>query len=492
MFSNVHMFLFGLPAGHKFYHLKRAVLINLFDEREDLVKKQKLGRHLEKTTMTYEEAVMALKDTDGAQPIPPHLGDFILAAISFTIDRVICVVKPNVRRYTDVNNMPKVCYGCEMEYLFIPQDRGAGKGSDLLVVVYNGIDYYAPAVPKYIINLTQSAANAGNLLVDAMSQVESIIAAVPSSGTRTTMGKALQHMGAAKKYLLGTSLATGTTTDADLPKDVPIPKALPMAAAAKVSRKCVASTIHVMPPEKKKNEDEAEFKKWKVTYVTDIAKQAKRSTKMEDNQCACGKTFHSKEFLDNHILNSHPDPNAWQCSMCKSVLGNKEHCWSHIRHHLGKYYHYCDIQYKDDKDDAGEPKIKVCEVGRDEAAAMEFHRETEHKIGHCKIRCQHCKKPMQSQRRKLGHEEICHKGTTLQGEKTHFCDIAGCEYGCRGTATLRAHKKREHSEKVGLAAPRKYICQYCKKVFKTAVGARGHTANACPVKKQQDAENQCM
>ena len=491
------MILFGLPDGHKFYHLKRAVLIDLVDKREELVKKEKLGRHLEKTTMTYEEAVMALKNTDGAQPIPPHLGDFILAAISFTIGRVICVVKPNVERYTDVNNIRKVRYGCEMEHLFLPQDRGAGKGSDLIVVVYNGIDYYAPAVPKYVTNLTKSAANAGNLLVDAMSQVESIIAKVPSSGTRTTMVKALKHMGTAKQYLFGTSLATGTTTDADLPEDVPIPKALPADSAAKMSRKRVASTVHVMPPEKKKNEDEAEFKQRKITYDANIAKQAKRSTKMEDNQCACGKTFRTKDFLDNHILNVHPDPKSWKCSMCESVLGNKEHCWAHVRHHIGKYYHYCDVKYKDDKDvdEKGVPKIKVCEVGRDEAAAMEFHRETEHSVGHCKIRCRHCKKPMQSLRRKRGHEEICHEGTTPAGEKTHFCDIAGCEYSCRGAATLWGHKKRDHSENVGLAAaPRKYICQYCKKVFKTAVGARGHTANACPVKKQQqkDAENQRM
>ena len=68
---------------------------------------------------------------------PPHLGDFIIAAISYTINRTIVLIKPTIEKYTDPNAIEKVRYNCKQEFLF-SEDKGAGKGTDLIVLVFNG------------------------------------------------------------------------------------------------------------------------------------------------------------------------------------------------------------------------------------------------------------------------------------------------------------------------------------------------------------------
>ena len=76
-------------------------------------------------------------------------------------------------------------------------------------------------------------------------------------------------------------------------------------------------------------------------------------------------------------------------------MNSKGHCWSHACKHLEKYYHYCDVEYKDEEDlDAdGNPKQKVCIKGSDEVTWVQFHRETEHGVGKALVRCDYCNQP---------------------------------------------------------------------------------------------------
>ena len=473
----------GWPEGHKWKHLKRSVLTDLVEDRNDLL--TSLSRHLHKSTLTYEEAVNAIRNSDNLEEIPPHLGDFIIAAISYTINRTIVLIKPTIEKYTDPNAIEKVRYNCKQEFLF-SEDKGAGKGTDLIVLVFNGFDYYAPAQPRYIIKLTRCAANAMNFIEDATAEINSIMSSVPPSDTRTTMTKALRAMGAAKGYLAGTRLATGTTVEANLPKETTVARPVPaMEAAAKVTRKRVAATLKTLAPERKEDEGEEDWKKRKTDWKDNLTKEVNRSVRLPENQCACGESFTNKAKLDDHVTTEHPDSKAWKCSVCKKVLGSKEHCWGHVRHHLGKYYHYCDVPYKDedDRDDEGKPKKKVCEQGFDEVSFVEFHRENTHSVGRAKIRCIFCDKPQLSKRRKTSHEKICKAKPGMKpGQKTDFCKY--CDYGCRGNDTLRGHVQAEHPEKVGLPAPKRYVCKRCNKKFKTSSGARGHD---CTTKKKPAA-----
>ena len=104
LFSNVHRLIYGWPEGHTFKHLKCLVLLMLVDERHDVV--GKLQTHLDKSKLSYQEAVCAIRDLDTDEPIPEHLGDFILAAISIAINIPIIVVKPIIERTQDANLRP--------------------------------------------------------------------------------------------------------------------------------------------------------------------------------------------------------------------------------------------------------------------------------------------------------------------------------------------------------------------------------------------------
>ena len=134
----------------------------------------------------------------------------------------------------------------------------------------------------------------------------------------------------------------------------------------------MAATLKTLAPERKEDEDEDDWKKRKTDWQDNLTKEANRSVRLPENQCACGESFSNKAKLDDHVTTEHPDAKAWKCSVCKKVLRNKEHCWGHVRHHFGRYYHYCDVPYEDeeDLDDEGKPKKKVCEAGR---GLMRFH-----------------------------------------------------------------------------------------------------------------------
>ena len=102
IFANVHQMVQGWPDGHTHKHLKREVLVNLIDDREYYA--SKLQHHLDKRDKTYKEAVIEIKQRDDDQPIPPALGDFIIAAISLTTMIPIFVIYPTVDRTKDVND----------------------------------------------------------------------------------------------------------------------------------------------------------------------------------------------------------------------------------------------------------------------------------------------------------------------------------------------------------------------------------------------------
>ena len=75
-------------------HLKRDVIVNLIDERHDMLKK--LEKHLDKSKFTYEQAVTEIINRDNLEPIPDLLRDFILAAISIVMGLPIIVIKPSI------------------------------------------------------------------------------------------------------------------------------------------------------------------------------------------------------------------------------------------------------------------------------------------------------------------------------------------------------------------------------------------------------------
>ena len=364
IFANVHQMVQGWPDGHTHKHLKCEVLVNLIDDREYYA--SKLQHHLDKQDKTYKEAVIEIKQRDDDQPIPPALGDFVIAAISLMTTIPICVIYPTVDRTKDVNDRPVTQNNANIEYLFRKDaNKAQTRSADLVVMVYNGLDYYAPTLPREIASMSRNCAAASNLIEDAFNIINKVHFLLPTLTACESLSKSLKFMRAVNSHLEGTSLATGTACGASLPVEVPIPKPASSQRVTKTAYKHAATTFSEVPPEKKKNETDETFTAQKQKYAEKVKKSADRDTKLDANQCPCSETFESMEKLLEHQENMHPDKDVWKCAHCDSVCNTKGHIWKHARHHLGKYFHYCDCSYTDEKDldEKGEPKKKFVRRG---------------------------------------------------------------------------------------------------------------------------------
>ena len=339
----------GWPVRHTYKHLKREVLYNLIDEREEYC--MKLQFHLDKQDMCYRDAVLEINKRDGDEDIPPALGDFILVAISLTIKLPIYVIYLTVEHTMDANDRPVTKYFQNIEYLFCKDaNKAKSQSPDLIVVVFNGLDYYAPTALKEIAHMTRNVTTASTHIEDTVSLVDKIVLDLPPSTTCDSLTKSLKFMRAANIQLEGTSLATGTAVSTGMPVEVPILKLASLSNVAKSVHKRAAVSLGQVPPEKRKGESDDAFASQKKKYTETVSITAARDTKLGPFQCPCFLNYVSMQELLDHQANVHPDPTNWKCAHCPSVSNSKGHCWSHSHHHLNKWYHYCDCEYLDKKD----------------------------------------------------------------------------------------------------------------------------------------------
>ena len=262
-------------------------------------------------------------------------------------------------------------------------------------MVWNGIDYYAPTLPKEIVNLTKSTTSARTHLGDAIKLIEKVSEDIPGSTASDALTKSLLYMRAAKSHLERAQLATGTASTAQKTPYVPVLSSLPARSVAKIAHKHVASMLGVAPPAKMAKESDDAFMKRKKDYDKKVALIAARDTCLGKNQCCCGETFEDEDALNTHLDTVHTDPKSWLCPRCGDSLGSKGKLWQHVCHHMGKYKYYCDCKYFDPKelDDEGNPIEQICTKGSDEETYILFHREKVHGVGKAKLQCQHCEKP---------------------------------------------------------------------------------------------------
>ena len=218
--------------------------------------------------------------------------------------------------------MPVTNYYANVDYLF-HQDKKAGKGCDLLLMVWNGIDYYTPALPKEIVNLTKLTTSATTLLGDAIKLIEKVSEDIPGSTASDALTKSLWYMRAAKSHLVRAQLTTGTASTAQKMPDVPVRSSLPVRSAAKIVHKCAALTLGVAPPAKMTKESDEAFTKRKKDYEKKVALITARDTCLGKNQCCCGETFMDEDALNTHLDTVHTDPKSWICPCCGDSLGSK-------------------------------------------------------------------------------------------------------------------------------------------------------------------------
>ena len=286
----------GWPVGHTHKHLKHEVVYNLIKNREDYATKLQL--HLDKQDMMYMDVVLEINKRDGDEQIPPALGDFILAAISLTIKIPIYMIYPTVQHTKDVNDRTVMKFIPNIEYLFQKDANWAKtKSLDLIVVMYNGLDYYVPTVPKEIAHMMRNCTTALTHIEDAVSLINKIVLDLPPSTACNSLTKSLKFMQAVNLHLEGTSLTTGTAVSTGMPFEVPILKTATAVNVAKSAHKRTAASLGEVPPEKKRGETDDSFASRKQKYTEAVSKTVARSTKMVPFQCPCSNIYTSMEEL---------------------------------------------------------------------------------------------------------------------------------------------------------------------------------------------------
>ena len=198
-----------------------------------------------------------------------------------------------------------------IEYLFRKDaNRVKTESPDLLVVVYNGLDYYTPTAPKELASMMRNCTTASTHIEDAVGLIDKIVVDLPSSTARESLIESLKFMRAANLHLEGTSLTTGTAVVTGMPFEVPIPKPVSLASVAKSAHKRAATSLGQAPPEKRKGEGEGAFASWKKKYSETVSKSAAHDTKLGPFQCPCSNNYSSMEELLDHQANAHPDPKS--------------------------------------------------------------------------------------------------------------------------------------------------------------------------------------
>ena len=261
-----------------------------------------LQPYLDKQSLSYREAVEAINDSDNVEEIPEALGDFIIAAISLTTHIPVYVVYLTSEKMKDAGTMHTITkFGVKTEYLFQKDhNKAVTPHPSLVIMVYNGINYYAPTILREIGKLTQNSSNAVTHLDDAETLIKSLLEDLPPSAAQNSISNSLRFMRAVSDHLSNTSLATGTKSATDLPLEVSVPKPVATAMVKKSVHHHAAAILDQPPPEKRANEKEAQFMEWKKAYKELVSKTVQHDSKLGKNQCPCSETFQNFEALLAH------------------------------------------------------------------------------------------------------------------------------------------------------------------------------------------------
>ena len=76
---------------------------------------------------------------------------------------------------------------------------------------------------------------------------------------------------------------TGITDGAGVPSEVPVPKPSASLTVTKTAHHRATATLDEVSPEKRKNETDVKFSKWKQDYKAAVSKAALRDTKLGKN-----------------------------------------------------------------------------------------------------------------------------------------------------------------------------------------------------------------
>ena len=128
------------PDGYQWHHLKRQVIINTVTKWNELV--EILQPHVDKTDMSYQEICEHFARVTNKSRIPHGARDFMIFATRLFLDEPIVIIKPSICTKGRQENNEYVVEKCFIN----DEDKCLDKDEFNIIMVWNGLYYYAPAM----------------------------------------------------------------------------------------------------------------------------------------------------------------------------------------------------------------------------------------------------------------------------------------------------------------------------------------------------------
>ena len=228
VWTNILKQLLHLPEGYQWHHLKHQVLVNTVIHWDQLY--DDLKEHVDKTELSYSEICEHFANAKSTSVIPHGTGDFIIFTTRLFIKQPIVIVKPYIKakkKKTDDDD-----YGIEKVYLN-DKDKNLSPDEFTIVMVFNGLNYYAPAMETIICDLSGDLTSVRTHTADALDHTNLLLSKIPQSSCKDLLSKAALHMRAAQDFLHSTHITTGTT---NIALNFVVNILVPLSSRSKVTR----------------------------------------------------------------------------------------------------------------------------------------------------------------------------------------------------------------------------------------------------------------
>ena len=380
------------------------------------------------------------------------------------------------------------------EKVFVNElDKKLDKSEIGIVLVWNSLDYFAPAMKKVICEISDDLIYSWSNLLYALDKSIELQGKLPPSASKDTLGKPIVHMRAAKEFLHRTLVTTGAT-------NVALGMGCCDLGSYSISCESYASSPHPTFYQscKKKRKNANGDPEAAGTGNGDDA-EVEESNEYDDpdacytgrnpGQCCCGAEFNMPDELDNRVKIVYTECHNWSCTgklisegkevPCEQSFTRGDTLWTHYHKvHLKIYRYMCSLKKKD--------KVTDCDRKVEERAGCLKHKEVDHGIGKSPFRCKYCDKPISQINKIAPHEAICSVSDTSKTEKLLDCDY--CTKSFRSKQYLNNHVSTEHAEEAGVRE-KWHHCNTCGRDYANSSSLRQHKCRLQGEKRKRQPKN---
>ena len=407
-----------------------------------------MREHVNKSDMSYEGLISFFVNAKQDTTIPYGAGDFAVFLTRFFVDQPVAIIKPVLKKGKMKRDEDHYVYKT-----FYANEADSLLSSDQfhIVLVFNGWNYYTPAMDEVLCNIGSDYAEIKGSLIDLLEKAATLLEELPPSATKNKLTQAVLHIWAGRDLLCSTSVATGAASVTVAVRSIPLP-VLGMLSKKVTKRQaaCMDPTHprkNIRSSEEQGESSQVQTQEEEHTDDDDDDDEDKLFTGRPSCTCACGTTFPNPEQVETHVKGEHIPSKTWSCTGTIKVNGNDQPCpeyfdnadgmWKHYRKvHLNLYHYMCSL--KVDRDKECPMKFKT-----DERATWLYHKEVRYNVGRTPYRCQYCDRPMVQICKIKPHKRVCSQGET--GKKEKLIDCRHCTKSFCGRQYYLNHLAVEHT-----------------------------------------------